>query len=157
MNTLLILKEVYTSHRNITMGDEQFIYLVNTFPALLVVKSDGLVDRDEWNIMKSLARILGHEFATEDLGIEKEENLTLIYRAEFRYLLKNKDIWQLKFLDALKEYFKENTGSKEFIMETMYLFAHASDGVSKEEAEIIQMVCDHLGIDDFEFDESKLL
>lgn len=142
------LYEVYSEKRNIKLNKEQFVYLVTLFPALRVALSDGLVDDDEWLVVKRLAKILGDEFASDDLGQEKEENLMLIYKSEFRYLIKDLDEWEEKFLIALKEYFKENEASKEFVMETMYLFANASDGVSDAEMKNINKLTNQLGLDD---------
>ena len=141
------LYQDYKKERNIQINKEQFIYVVNLFPALLVVLSDGLIDSDEWNIVKKLAKILGKEFATEDLGMEKEENLTLIYRAEFKYLIKHREQWELRFIEALKSYFKENSSSKEFVLETMYLFANASEGISDEEDKVIEQLSKELGLE----------
>ena len=141
------LQEEYQKERNIILNQEQFVYLVNLFPSLLVVLSDGIVDREEWVTVKKLAKILGTEFASEDLGIEKEENLSLIYRAEFRYLLKHREQWEEKFLDGLRIYFQQNDGSKDFVVETMHLFAHASDGISDIEDATIQKLCDKLGLE----------
>ncbi|MBK6266604.1 hypothetical protein JKA74_16280 [Marivirga sp. S37H4] len=147
MTSIDKLYSEYTKERNIKLNKEQFVYIVNLFPALRVVLSDGIVDKDEWITVKRLAKILGDEFATEDLGEEKEENLMLIYKAEFRYLIKNLGMWESKFLKALKEYFEENESSKEFVLETMYLFAHASDGVSEEEDNAIDYLTSELGLD----------
>jgi tellurite resistance protein len=144
------LYEEYTQERYINLNKEQFVYIVNLFPAFRVVMSDGIVDQEEWVTVKRLAKILGDEFASEDLGDEKEENLMLIYRAEFRHLIKNLDKWQSKFLEALKDYFNENDTSKEFVVETMYLFASASDGVSEEENEVIEYLTKELGLEDIE-------
>jgi tellurite resistance protein len=142
------LYKEYTQERFINLNKEQFVYILNLFPALRVVMSDGIVDQDEWVTVKRLAKILGDEFASEDLGQEKEENLMLIYRAEFRFLVRNLDRWQEKFLAALKDYFDENESSKEFVVETMYLFASASDGVSEEENEVIEYLTKELGLED---------
>lgn len=140
----------YTQERFIKLNKEQFVYIVNLFPALRVVMSDGIVDQEEWITVKRLAKILGDEFASEDLGDEKEENLMLIYRAEFRHLIKKLDKWEDKFLAALKDYFNENGSSREFVVETMYLFASASDGVSQEENEVIEYLTKELGLEDIE-------
>jgi tellurite resistance protein len=144
------LFQEYTEDRFIKLNKEQFVYIVNLFPALRVVMSDGIVDQDEWLTVKKLAQILGDEFASDDFGEEKEENLMLVYKAEFRYLIKNLDKWQSKFLAALKDYFNENEPSKEFVMETMYLFASASEGVSEEENEVIEFLTEELGLEDIE-------
>lgn len=141
------LQEEYQEARNIQLNQEQFVYLINLFPSLLVVLSDGIVDREEWVTVKKLAKILGTEFATEDLGIEKEENLTLIYKAEFRYLLKYREQWEDKLLGGLKTYFEHNDGSKDFVLETMHLFAHASDGISDIEDQTIKRLCEKLGLE----------
>lgn len=148
MTKIEALYKEYSEVRFIALNKEQFIYVVNLYPALRVAQSDGIVDHDEWNTVKRLAKILGDEFASDDLGEEKEENLMLIYKSEFRYLIKNLDIWETKFLAALKEYFNENDASKEFVLETMYLFAHASDGVSIEENTTIDYLTKELGLED---------
>jgi hypothetical protein len=137
----------YSRVRNIDINKEQFIYILNLFPALLVVLSDGMVDGEEWKTVKKLATILGKEFATTDLGMEKEENLTLIYKSEFKYLLKNRELWERKFLDTLKAYFSKNQSSKEFVLETMFLFANASDGISIEEDRMIDTLTTELGLE----------
>lgn len=141
------LFEEYLKERFLTLNKEQFIYLVNLFPALLVGLSDGILDREEWVTVKKLAKILGSEFASDDFGLEKEENLTLIYKSEFKYLLKNREQWEGKFLSALKNYFSKNDSSKDFVLETMYLFASASDGVSPEEDKTIQYLSEFLGLE----------
>lgn len=121
------LFQEYTQQRNLDINKEQFIYLVNLMPACLLAMSDGIVDRDEWDTVKSLTKILGEEFATEDLGGEKEENLMLIYRGEMRYLIKHKHEWQEKFMAALKDYFTENDAATDFIEETLELFVEDID------------------------------
>lgn len=150
MSTLDQLYKDYTQMRDIKLNKEQFVYVVNLFPAFRVVMSDGIMDTEEWVTVKRLAKILGDEFASDDLGEEKEENLMLIYRAEFRYLIKNLDEWQDKFLAALKYYFEQNNTAKEFVLETMYLFASASDGVSEVENEMIQKLTKELALEDVE-------
>lgn len=144
------LFEEYIAARYISLNKEQFIYIANLFPALLVVLSDGIVDTDEWQTVKKLANILGAEFATEELGEDKEENLTLIYKNEFRYLLKNREEWEERFVAALRDYFKQNDSSREFVIETMHLFANASDGISVVENETIDALTKDLGLEDSE-------
>ncbi len=147
MTSIDKLYSEYSKERNIKLNKEQFVYLINLYPALRVALSDGILDKEEWITVKRLAKILGDEFASEDFGEEKEENLMLIYKAEFRYLIKNLEEWEPRFLNALKDYFKENEPSKEFVLETMYLFAHASDGLSKEEESTIDYLTSQLGLD----------
>jgi tellurite resistance protein len=148
MSLINQLFEEYSKKRNLKLNKDQFVYLVNLFPALRVALSDGMVDDDEWVTVKRLAQILGDEFASDDTGKETEQNLMVIYKSEFSYLIKNIEEWEEKFLVALKAYFEENEPSKEFVMETMYLFANASDGVSDKELKNINQLTDRLGLDD---------
>lgn len=134
------LYQEYINHRKVELNKEQFLWIVNMFPALLVVLSDGIVDSEEWSEVKKLSSKLGKEFASEDLGVQKEENLAMIYRTEFQFLLKNRDKWEIKFLNALKDYFTENKESKAFVLESMFLFAKASGGVSTAEADTIEFL-----------------
>ncbi|CAN5176314.1 hypothetical protein BH23BAC1_BH23BAC1_41060 [soil metagenome] len=133
------LYKEYVKHRKIDLKKDQFLWIVNLFPALLVVLSDGIVDSEEWSEVKKLSAKLGHDY-TKNMDPEKEEILSSIYRAEFQYLLKNRDIWEIKFLNALKDYFEENDQSKDFVLETMFLFAKASGGISLEEADTIEFL-----------------
>jgi len=85
--------------------------------------SDGLLDKEEWVTLKRLTKILGDEFASDNLGMEeRQENLMLIYQGEIRYLIKNRHQWEELFLDALCEYLHENEVSKAFVGETLDLF-----------------------------------
>lgn len=118
------LYKEYTQVRFLDVNKEQFIYIAHLLPSCILVMSDGLLDSEEWVTLKQLSKILGDEFASDDLGTdEKEENLMLIYKAEIRYLLKNREKWEPKFLEALKEYLPNNPASVEFLNETLDLFA----------------------------------
>ena len=120
--------------------------MLHLLPPCLVVMSDGILDKDEWITLKSLSKILGNELATDDLGtLEKEENLMLIYKAEIRYLLKNKDRWQSRFFEALKEYFLQNNASKEFLSETLDLFKK-EDSSTEEERSAFNSIRSELGL-----------
>jgi hypothetical protein len=116
------LYQEYTRERNIELTEEQFGSFMAFIPALLVAASDGMVDKDEWLYCKKLASGLGNSFS-EGENEEAHENLTLIYRYEFKFLLKNLDRWEESFIKALKPYLKENDYAKEFVNETIYLFA----------------------------------
>lgn len=128
----------YTQLRKLRMNKEQFIYLVNLYPALLVVLSDGLVDTSEWAEVRRLSEKLGIRFA--DGSIHGNDELGNIYKAEFKFLLENRADWEMKFLNALKDYFNENENAKDFVLEIMFLFAKASKGISNEEADTIEFL-----------------
>ncbi|MEM8568326.1 MAG: hypothetical protein AAGF85_17835 [Bacteroidota bacterium] len=140
------LFEDYTQTRFLDINNEQFIYLLHLLPPCLVVMSDGILDRDEWMTLKSLSKILGNELATDDLGsLEKEENLMLIYRAEIRYLLKNRETWQSRFFEALNEYLSTNSASKEFLDDTLDLFKK-EEGYSEKEQSTLNTIKSGLGL-----------
>ncbi|ELR70940.1 hypothetical protein C900_03223 [Fulvivirga imtechensis AK7] len=129
----------YTQVRFLDINKEQFIYVAHLLPSCLIVMSDGLLDREEWVTLKRLSKILGSEFATEDLGTdEKEENLMLIYKAEIRYLLKNRDKWEAKFVAALRDFLAASEASKDFVRETMDLFASKEQDTDNIELQTYQ-------------------
>lgn len=130
------LYQEYTQERHLEMSELQFASFLAFFPTLLVAASDGVVDREEWLYCKKLASGLGYSYQEGD-SEEAAENLTLLYRGEFKYLIKKIEVWEEKFLIALKGYLGENEDAKEFVSETLYLFAEASSGVSQEEMDKI--------------------
>lgn len=137
----------YTQVRFLEINKEQFIYIAHLLPSCLIVMSDGLLDNEEWVTLKRLSKILGDEFATDDLGTEeKEENLMLIYKAEIRYLIKHKDEWRDKFIAALKEYISNNESSKEFLTETMELFVSPDQNPDEQEQETYNKLVRDLGL-----------
>ncbi|MGK7390588.1 MAG: hypothetical protein ACNS60_09555 [Candidatus Cyclobacteriaceae bacterium M2_1C_046] len=139
------LYQEYTNARFLDINKEQFIYLMHLLPGCLIVMSDGLLDREEWVTLKQLSKILGDEFASEDLGDkEKEENLMLIYKGEMRYLLKNREQWEDKFINALQDYLKLSASSRDFVKETMDLFASPEQKPKEEEKEAYISLMDRL-------------
>jgi len=139
LEPILNLYEEYTKERFLDMSEQQFGSFLAFFPTLLVAASDGIVDREEWLYCKKLASGLGNSYSEGD-SEEAAENLTLMYRGEFRYLLKNLDAWEEKFLTALKPYLEVNEHAKKFVAETLFLFAEASSGVSQEEMDKINLL-----------------
>jgi len=126
----------YTSVRNIELDEEQFSSYMAFIPAVMVAASDGIVDREEWNYTKKLSGGLGSSYSHERFQ-DETENLTLIYKGEFKYFIKHQEEWEDRFLDALKDYFAKNEYAKKFVSETLYLFADASNGISQEEMDLI--------------------
>ncbi|MEQ8478261.1 hypothetical protein [Fulvivirga sp.] len=141
------LYKEYTQVRFLDVNKEQFIYIAHLLPSCILVMSDGLLDSEEWVTLKQLSKILGDEFASDDLGTdEKEENLMLIYKAEIRYLLKNREKWEPKFLEALKEYLPNNPASVEFLNETLDLFAGPDADAGPDEKENYVKLKKELGL-----------
>jgi len=130
----------YKSERNIELNVEQFESFLAFFPALLVVASDGIVDKEEWLYCRKMASGLGNSFSEDSMSMDETKRLTEIYRSEFRYLLDYLNQWEELFLDTLKKFLDENSYAKEFVNETAHLFAHASDGISAEERDTISIL-----------------
>jgi outer membrane protein OmpA-like peptidoglycan-associated protein len=138
-----VLFNEYRKSRKIDLTLDQFSYLLNLYPSLLVCMSDGVLDHEEWEGVISTAQGLAEEFDGIEDGLQKEETAQ-IFRTEFRYLLENIDRWQKKFLNALKSQLEYNQADKEFVLESMYLFANAADGISQEEQNMIDDLTDRL-------------
>lgn len=143
-----VLYHSYLDERFISINKDQFAQLLKIFPSLLILNSDGIIDHEEKLVMSIQASKLGYEFATDDLGIEKEENLMLIFKDEFKYLIKNSKKWEKKFLDLLRDYIQNDVTEKYRIKETMQLFASASQGTSKEESQAMNFLIEYLKLDE---------
>ncbi|MEQ9425518.1 MAG: hypothetical protein RJQ09_13930 [Cyclobacteriaceae bacterium] len=141
------LYKEYRKIRPVKVDIQQFTYLVNLFPAMLVVMSDDLLDTTEWDAVKSLARALAQSLPDEPMTPEEEEGLERVFVTEFRYLLDNTERWKSKFLNALTDYIRQDEGNKEFVLEAMYLFANASDGISPEEQAAINDLSRRLNLE----------
>ncbi len=138
------LYEDYLKNRSIKLSYEEFLYILTMFPSLLVCMSDGKLDKEEWVGINSIASGLAEEFAATDLNNRDKEQLRAMLNSEFRYLLDNLDRWEKKYLSALKSYLDENNSEREFILESMYLFANAADGISGVEQEAINKLSKRL-------------
>jgi len=115
----------YVKARSLDIDRKHFLYILNLLPAFWVVLSDGIMDQDEWGIVKKLGTILGKNVVKS----EEEDELLGLYKNEFRYLIRHQKEWKDKFFNALRSYFDENPSAKDFVVETMFLFAGASEGI----------------------------
>lgn len=140
-----LLFEEYKKVRNLDLNLSQFTYLLNLFPSLIVCMCDGVLDKEEWEGVDKLIGSLTMEFG-HGLDAEEKQRLESSFRTEFRYLLDNIEKWQKKFLNALKSHIAENQNDKEFVLESMYLFANAADGISEIEQETIEMLSERLSL-----------
>lgn len=139
------LFEEYKKVRHVDLTLDQFTYLLNLYPSLLVCMSDGVLDQQEWEGVMRLAKGLALEYG-DGLNSEGLDKLEQSFRMEFRYLIDNIDKWQKKFLNALKNHIQDSKTDKELVLETMYLFANASDGISSVEQETIEMLTERLSL-----------
>lgn len=141
-----LLFEEYLKIRKIDIRAEHFTYLINLYPSLLVCMSDGVLDKEEWEGVLRIADGLADAYV-ESPDPEVKAKMAQLFRTEFRYLLENIDRWKKKFLNALKSRLENSPEDKEFVMEAMYLFANAADGISDEEQEIIEELSERLSLE----------
>ncbi len=141
-----LLFEEYLKIRKVEISKSQFMYLLNLYPSLLVCMSDGVLDKEEWEGVLRIADGIAEAYV-ESPDREERQKMAQMFRTEFRYLLENIDRWRKKFLNALKNHLESNTDDKEFVMEAMYLFANAADGISMEEEEIIEELSERLSLE----------
>lgn len=139
------LFDEYRKTRKVDLTLEQFTYILNLYPSLIVCMSDGNLDPEEWEGVERLAKGLVIEYG-EGLDAEGRAKMEQSFRTEFRYLLDNIDKWQKKFLNTLKNHIKDSRTDKELVMESMYLFANSSAGISAEEQTTIDMLTDRLAL-----------
>lgn len=144
-NQVDILYEEYKKARKINLDREQFSYLTKLYPALLVCMSDGVLDQEEWEGIVMATKGLAEEFVKDPK--DDKDLIAIAFRTEFRYLLDNIDKWQKKFLNALNDSIKDNQSDKEFVLECMYLFANAADGISDEEQSKIDNLSQRLNLE----------
>ncbi len=144
-NQVDLLYEEYKKSRKISLDREQFTYLTKLYPALLVCMSDGVLDEEEWDGIVMATKGLAEEFVQSP--DDDKDMIAIAFRTEFRYLLDNIDRWQKKFLNALSDSIKDNQSDKEFVLECMYLFANAADGISDEEQAKIDSLAQRLNLE----------
>ncbi len=146
MTHIETLLQEYQRIRRVEINRDLFVYILKLYPALLVCMSDGKLDDEEWDSVMKLARGLAEEYSELIPGSDKEK-IAQNFRTEFRYLLENVERWQKKFLSALRGFIEDSRDDKEFILESMYLFANAADGISMEEQQAINNLADRLDLE----------
>ncbi len=140
------LYDEYHKNRQTHLTMEQFVYIAKLFPAMYVCMSDGRLDKEEWEGVQTITDNLAEAYILDDPTNTSDE-VSRIFRTELRYLLDNMDKWSKKFLNAIKHNIQYNQADKEFISETMYLFANVSDGISSEEQEAIDELTKRLSLE----------
>ncbi|CAD5273956.1 MULTISPECIES: tellurite resistance TerB family protein [Imperialibacter] len=137
------LQQEYQRYRPAKLTLEQFTYLVQMFPSLLVSMSDGVLDKEEWDAVLRAAENLGKNLAASP---DEVESLSDVYKTEFRYLIDNSERWRKKFINALNDFLKEDPTAKDLVLESMYLFANATDGISSAEQKLIDELSSRLDL-----------
>jgi len=143
------LRHLYASYRNkrhISLSVDQFTYLINLFPSLMVCMSDGIMDDKEWAGLEKNIEVLSFELSQEE-GVLDHFNLQNLFLSELKYLSQHLSEWQEAFISALSDHLKESTEDKDFVLESLYLFANVSGGgISSEESSTIRMLSRRLGL-----------
>ncbi len=138
----LLLYESYQNARLTSLTYPQFLNILNLYPSILICMSDGVLDKEEDEQLMGVAKNLAI-YSEEEI---EKDRLEFTYQEELRYLLQNLDMWEQKFLNALKEHLSGPEGDKEFVLESMYLFANAANGISEVERERIKSLSQQLGL-----------
>ena len=141
-----ILLQEYLKIRKSDLSLDQFTYILKIYPSLLVCMSDGKLDDAEWHSVLNISKGLSLLYLDQQPNAKAEE-IEVLFRTEFKYLLENIDRWEKKFINTLNNYLEEHTGDKEFVFEAMYLFANAADGISHEEQRTIDKLASRLSLE----------
>lgn len=151
----MLLKETdglfaeYKEANRRALTKEQFDSMVMFFPSLLVVASDGVVDEEELIYVNYLGKFMADSLKDE-LTSEQRDLLEEQYVKELGFLLDHLSEWEPKFVAALKAYLAQHAEAKEDLVDILYLFAEASDGLSEEEEEKIEELKQILDLQDVE-------
>ncbi len=137
----------YTLQRPLNWTIEHFALLVEFFPAVLVLNSDGVFDKKEAKYLDKLIENIGHFLEDEGFSLTKIKTLKNEFKAEFLYLGNNIPAWKTHFLTALVEYLNLHPEQKIHISDAISLFAEVSDGVSEMETEAIDFLKDYLRLE----------
>jgi hypothetical protein len=126
------LYKKYQLYREVKITEEEFVPFVVFFPTLIIIISDGIIDKDEWEYVKQLSRFMAKSFKEEHDEDELPE-LSRAYLLEISYMIKHIKFWESDFIEALKDYINHNPSVKASISDTIHLFAEASEGTSDVE------------------------
>ena len=131
------------------MGYDQFENMVVFFPCLLIAASDGVVDKEEWVYVQYLSRFMADPFKG-DLTEPQFMKLKQDYYRELEFLVNHLKEWQGPFVNALKEHLEYYPEIKDTILDSLYLFAEASDGTSAVEQKAIDALVEKLKLEEEE-------
>jgi hypothetical protein len=133
-------QELYNKFKNRSgskLGYEQFNTLLIFFPAILVVMSDGVIDDEEWVYVDYLSKFMAKNHKDNLAGDQAYDELVAMYYEDLQFLIENLSTWKNSFLEELKSVLIGQDEIKSTLVETLYLFADASEGVSDDEQHTI--------------------
>jgi hypothetical protein len=122
------LFENYQRSRKSQLSLDQFKRILRLFPSLIVCMSDGKFDRAERiGMMQNIKAGLLYKPG------QLSDKILMILMQEVDYLAKSLDCWKQSFLAALKFELIKTPDDKEFVLESMYLFANIHRGICQRE------------------------
>ncbi|MCU0389850.1 MAG: TerB family tellurite resistance protein [Thermoflexibacter sp.] len=133
-----LLYENYQKHSNTKLSQDEFVTLLTFFPAVQVLIADGEIDKEEWIYVQHIAKSMAETYKDEVTNKYELIDLQQTYEANLSYILQNINNWSEKFTYGLKHYLKDMPEVKEIVFDVMYMFADASNDVSKAEKEMIE-------------------
>jgi tellurite resistance protein len=136
------LWQEYQQERKIELTEDQFAALVYTFPSVLVAQADGKIDEEERFFMKDLPQVMTDGYLLDGAG----PTLTEDYFKEISFILKNRDKWKNKFLEALRSLLTDSTNERNAIFKAMWQTADSSEDISAKERGTIDEVSNALGL-----------
>ncbi len=142
------LYEEYTEVRKLNLNTEQFTAFVTYYPALLVAKTDGVVDEKEWSLIQDLSNRIVNDTLPQNADKEQIKDYKKLFYSEFHYLIENLDQWDRKFMKALQQLLAEQPKHVETVAEVLYLLAKSSNGVCEKENTMIEYLRAELKITD---------
>jgi hypothetical protein len=142
--TISQLYQNYREKRPISWGVDIFTLLVEFFPSLVVIFSDGTFDQKEKSYLEKLIHSLGFFFEEEGYSEKKSTELQLSFSQEFQYLATELNYWQNDFLDALQDYLEKNPHQKDFIQTIIAWFAQVSVDITEDEQNAIDFLVEKL-------------
>ena len=141
------LYEDYAEYRRLDLSYEQFLHFVFFFPPLLVVSTDGRVDAEEWEFVAKLADSLARLLSREGADADAVEELQEKFFREFQYLTDNFDTWERRYIKSLKNHLASHPEDKPLVLDTLYVFAEASEDVCEKEQVMIEHLRSELGLE----------
>lgn len=133
---------LYTSDQECLFDGDELVSMALTYPPILVACADGTIDKQERVVLATMARALG-----DDDGDEQIEELKYLERyANFMKLVAINDIDKTRLLELLGSYCDEDPEVGTLILNSVYDIAEASNGISREEQNVIDEIKLKLGI-----------
>jgi hypothetical protein len=130
--------EIHPTKLNVS----QFSLLLKLFPSLIVCMSDGRLDPGEKEgLLKNLYTMT---FSFEELTGKEQIDLYKNFVSDVFYQLNHLDELKHSFLETIKVDLLEHPADKEFIYESLYLFANINKGISIEEQLTIDLLVNDL-------------